>query len=133
MFSVFIDPLFNIPGLVDHLVCYIDDIAVVHMSREGITQAIATIRTYLARLGLLLNPSKSNVMGYVHTFPDEFGNLVDLPATQKVDCFGNTYFDEVGMPIGHPDTVPIYLHKEILYGMQKLDESAQWMGDAGAS
>ena len=93
MFSAFIDPLFSIPGLVDHLVCYIDDIAVVHTSRESIKQAIASIRTYLARLGLLLNPSKSNVMGYVHTIPDEFGNLVDPPVRQKVDCFGNTYFD----------------------------------------
>ena len=50
----------------------------------------------------------SNVMGYVHTFPDEFGNMVDPPVPQKVDCFGNTYFDEVGMPNGHPDTVPIW-------------------------
>ena len=55
------------------------------MSREGITQAIATIRKYLARLGLLLTPFKSNVMGYVHSLPDKFGNLVEPPATPKWD------------------------------------------------
>ena len=63
LFSVFINPLLSaIPGLVDHLVCYIDDIAVIHTTREGITKAIADIRVYLARLGLLLNPTKSNVV-----------------------------------------------------------------------
>ena len=41
LFSVFIDPLLRvIPGLIDHIVCYIDDIAVIHMTRKGITNAI---------------------------------------------------------------------------------------------
>ena len=50
LFSIFIDPILSaIPGLMDHVICYIDDIAVIHTRREGISTAIADIRVYLAR------------------------------------------------------------------------------------
>ena len=68
------------------------------------TSTIQEIRVYLARLGLLLNPLKSKVMGYVHTYVDEFGNLVDPETNPKIDPAGNNYFDEDGMPKGHAST-----------------------------
>ena len=98
-----------------------DDIVVVHTTREGITSAIAEIRVYLARLGLSLNPLKSNVMGYVHSYVDEFGNLVDLEITSKIDPAGNNYFDEEGMPKGHASTVPLYIPGVTLYHMYSLN------------
>ena len=36
LFSIFIDPILSaIPGLKDHVICYINDIAVIHTTREG--------------------------------------------------------------------------------------------------
>ena len=122
LFSIFIDPILSaIPGLQDHVICYIDDIAVIHPTKEGMTSAIQEIRVYLARLGLLLNPLKSNIMGYVHSYVDEFGNLVDPEITPKIDPAGNNYFDEEGMPKGHASTVPLYIPGLTLYNMCSLN------------
>ena len=100
-FSIFIDPILSvIPGLQDHIICYIDDIAVIHPTKEGMTTAIQDIRVYLARLGLLLNPLKSKVMGYVHTYVDEFGNLVDPDTNPKIDPAGNNFLMRKGCQKG---------------------------------
>ena len=79
----------------------------------------------------MLNPVKSNVMGYVHGYIDEFGNLVDPEITPKIDPVGTNYFDEEGMPKGHANTVPLYIPGATLYHMYSLNLEKNALEEVG--